>query len=225
MTGFYRLFPLKYAIFEDYIVFVMNFSKKMLLIVAFMLANGVCHAQNVIFGVKGGLSAAWLTNTVLKGDETVFPHNGLYAGGTATFDLTDNIILQTELLFATKGHSDKDLQEVHYSRTLGYLQLPLLAGYRFNRKDYTVMVGPELGYLLFSRTKVGEKKLDSTSECSPFNLALALQTAYMVNYNFGIEMKFEWGMTHTFKPGMYGEKVDDKGRNVALQIGVCYRFD
>ena len=70
-----------------------------------------------------------------------------------------------------------------------------------------------------------KKKTDSSNECKPFNIALAVQSNYMVADLVGLDLKFDWGLSNTFKPGMYGESVNDNGRNVTIQVGVCYMFD
>lgn len=202
----------------------MRHLRNFIISAALMLAATAGYAQDVEFGVKGGLAISWLTNTVVTGLETVYPHNNFYAGGFATINVSDNFIIQPELIYAGKGHSDKSEVLGSYNRRLGYLQVPVYAGYRLSRKNYTVMAGPEFGYLLNSTTVVNGKPVNTTSECRRFNIALALQTNYMVTDNFGVDVKFDWGMNGTFKPNMYAEKISDKGRNVSLQIGVCYKF-
>lgn len=194
-------------------------------VAALVLGAVSVNAQDFQFGLKGGLAASWLTNTVVIGDEVIVPHNSFYAGAVAKYDVSRSFMLQAELLYAGKGHSDKSELRGKYIRSLSYLQIPLFAGYRFSSKDYTIMIGPEFGYLLGSRTTAAGKKFDSTSECRRFNIALALQTNYMVTDNFGVDVKFDWGANGTFAPGMYAEGVNDNGRNVTVQVGVCWFFD
>ena len=192
---------------------------------AMLLVPALDGAQDLQFGLKGGFAASWLTNTVVIGDEVVTPHNSFYAGGVAKYDIDGNFMLQAELLYAGKGHSDHSELRGKYIRSLSYIQVPLFAGYKFSSKDYTIMAGPEFGYLLGSRTTAAGKKFDSTGECRRFNIALALQSNYMVTDNFGVDVKFSWGANGTFAPGMYADLVNDNGRNVTVQVGVCWMFD
>ena len=41
-------------------------------------------------------------------------------------------------------------------------------------------------------------------------------------FTFGVDLKFDWGLNRTKK---YYIDVDDKGRNLSLQVGVCYKFE
>ena len=202
----------------------MKFYKFIISCALFMSVATMAGAQDFQFGIKGGLSASWLQGTVVTGYETVVPHNNFYAGAFASCDVYDDLFLQAELLYAGRGHSDKSEILPSYSRNLGYLMLPVFAGYRFS-DAVSLMVGPEFGYLLFSKTKVGDHKTDSTKECKPFNICVAMQLNYMITDNFGVDVKFDWGLNKTFKPGIYAEGVNDDGRNMAAQIGVCYKFD
>lgn len=202
----------------------MKSLKLMIVSAALILSATAAMAQDLRFGVKGGIAASWLTHTVMVGDETIYPHNSIYAGALLNYEVSDNFILQTELIYSGKGHTDKNSENVRYSRRLGYIQLPLFAGYRIPDKDFTIMAGPELGCLVHSATVVGDKKANSTDQCRPFNLAFAVQTNYMINYNLGIDFKFDWGLTPTFKSGMYADKVNDDGHNFTVQVGLSYLF-
>ncbi|MCQ2187612.1 MAG: PorT family protein [Bacteroidales bacterium] len=184
----------------------------------------MADAQDLQFGVKGGFSASWLKGTVVTGYETVVPHNNFYAGAFASVDVYDDVFVQAELLYAGRGHSDRSEILPDYSRSLGYMMLPVFAGYHFT-DDLSLMLGPEFGYLLFSKTKVGDVSTDTLKDCNRFNVCIAMQLNYMITDNFGVDVKFDWGLNRTFKPGMYAEGVNDDGRNMAAQIGFCYKFD
>lgn len=80
--------------------------KRTLFIAALLLCCVAAQAQTQ-FGIKGGFAASWIPGTVINGDEVVKPHNSFYLGGTASWELSDLFILQTELLYAGKGYSDR----------------------------------------------------------------------------------------------------------------------
>ncbi len=202
----------------------MKFYKILISCALLMSIATVAVAQDFQFGVKGGLSASWLQGTVVTGYEKVVPHNNFYAGAFASCDVYDDLFIQAELLYAGRGHSDRSEILPDYSRNLGYLMVPVFAGYRFG-DDLSLMVGPEFGYLLFSKTKVDKRTVDTIEDCKRFNVCIAMQLNYMITDNFGVDVKFDWGLNNTFKPGIYAEGVNDNGRNMAAQIGFCYRFD
>lgn len=201
----------------------MNFNRILISCALLLSIGSAVNAQDMQFGVKAGLSASWLQGTVVTGYETVVPHNNFYAGAFASCDVIDGFFLQAELLYAGRGHSDRSEILADYSRNLGYLMLPVFAGYRIG--DASIMLGPEFGYLLFSKTRVGDTRTDTTADCNRFNICLAMQINYMITDNFGVDVKFDWGLNKTFKPGLYAEGVNDNGRNMAAQIGFCYKFE
>lgn len=202
----------------------MKFGKVLVSCALLLSFATVAKAQDFQFGLKGGLSASWLQGTVVTGYEQVIPHVNFYAGGYTTYDLSRDFFLQAELLYAGRGHSDRSEILPKYSRSLGYLMVPVFAGY-YLVDNLSLMLGPEFGYLLFSKTKAGDKVTDTLKDCRRFNICIAMQMNYMISDNFGVDVKFDWGLNKTFKPGMYAKDVNDNGRNMAVQIGVCYKFD
>lgn len=197
---------------------------KKLLFIAVLLASCVTAKAQTQFGAKGGLSVSWIPGTVINGDEVVKPHNSFYLGGTASWELSDAIILQTELLYAGKGYSDRStLLNEKYSRSLGYIQIPVFIGMNLDDRCY-LMAGPEFGYLVYAHKNDYGVESSGRDECNPFNLAVALQATYMITDMLGIDIKADWGLTKTFK-GDYLGVVENTGHNVSVQLGLCYRFD
>ncbi len=82
-------------------------KKSRLLVLAFVALSSMCFAQDVTFGVKGGLNIA---NQKYKMDgATLSPdaHAGLHIGGFATIMFSDQFGLQPELMFSTAGSNIK----------------------------------------------------------------------------------------------------------------------
>lgn len=202
----------------------MKFGKILISCALLLSFATAAEAQDFQFGLKGGFAASWLQGTVVTGYEQVVPHNSFYAGAFTTCDFASDFFVQAELLYAGRGHSDRSELLPNYSRSLGYLMVPVFAGYQLI-DNLSLMLGPEFGYLLFSKTKAGDKVTDTISDCRRFNICVAMQMNYMIFDSFGVDVKFDWGLNKTFKPGMYAKDVNDNGRNMAVQIGVCYKFD
>jgi len=192
-------------------------------------------AQEVSFGVKAGASANWIPGTVITGFETaIVPHIGFYGGFVTTVEFGDFLLGQAELLYAGKGHTDRTQYLNYlgkYSMSLHYLQLPVMVGARMFNGKATLMLGPELGYCFAAKVvdsdNLGTIKYDVKEYVNPFNLALALQANYMFSDHFGLDIKFDFGLTKTFKDveftiGKHTRK--DNGRNSSIQFGVCYVF-
>ncbi|MBQ0024649.1 MAG: PorT family protein [Bacteroidales bacterium] len=195
---------------------------RILAIAAVLLtAVSTAEAQTYRFGPKGGLAIGWLPGTVINGDELIKPHNTFYAGVAGNAVFGNGFFMQAELLYAGRGHSDRGEIGGKYSRTLGYLQLPLLFGVEVLEDKIFLSAGPELGYLVTDKIKADLPSL--SSEAAKFNLSIGLQATYLISDEFGIELKFDGGLNRTFK-GTYGG-AEDKAHNIGLQIGICYLFE
>lgn len=222
--------------------------KKTIIIVvlAIMTAAFPATAQ-VKIGPKAGLAASWLLGTNLDPYDKVLPHNSFYAGVSAEWEFAENFIGQTEVLYTGKGHSDRNylggFQEAwntRYNLELGYIQIPVYAGYRFMDGQISLMLGPEFGFNVLAKTTktknpqiYGEKantiKENVKDRVRPFNIGLGLQVSYEFFDGLGIDAKLSWGLNYTFRKGMNasGNIPDggiDKGRNTTIQIGLFYKF-
>lgn len=182
------------------------------------------------FGVKGGVSVNMMPGTTALVLDEFEPCIGYQGGLFSTFYLSDNIVSQVELLYARKGvrtvnHTpevaggSKDI----YARHIHYLQLPLLIGWdSVGGTSLRVVTGPELGYCLGSKIRTNTPATifeDEDFMLNDFNLAWAAQATYFVTAALGIDVKFDYGITRTFK-----KSTGDNGHNAGLQVGLCYRF-
>lgn len=198
---------------------------------AMLIAAGNVQAQ-LELGAKAGVGTHWILGTQMKGYERVMPHNGFYGGITAGY-LFDDLSLQTELLFITKGHSDRSYQDGKYNRELYYLQIPIFIGWHPSERS-TLMFGPELGFLLKSTKTTDGVSEDGTDDCYRFNAGLAFQYNFMFSEHFGLDVKIYAALNRTFKvpyrsiddpthPNVWTEHTD-KGHNAGITLGLCYKF-
>lgn len=205
--------------------------KNILLAAILFVVCGQFAGAQVMLGAKAGIAASWIPGT-LKTDpaERSVPHNNFYAGLTSEFMLGDRFCTQVDLLYTAKGYSSvtelpgfKD----RYSLNLGYLQLPVLFGVKMAQNRYTICVGPEFGLNLFSKFAGEENGIpydgDALALTNRFNLALVLQTTYMFTDNLGVDVRFDWGATRTFKQKY--EQFREDGHNMSLMLGLCYKFE
>jgi len=208
---------------------------KRIAILALALLAGHTASAEVSFGVKGGVSANWIPKTVLVGLETSVNANfGFYGGALMDVDISDLFLARAEVLYTRKGHSDSTIYPQYtnrYNLNISYLQLPLLFGIKAYGDKFIVMVGPEfawrIGAQAVDRINGAVTREDAKEYCRPFNFGIAVQPCYMFTPQFGVEVKFDFGITKTFFPMKLGERTitDDKGHNTSVQIGVCYKFN
>ena len=206
--------------------------KHIIVVAAALAMCAGAQAQNSI-GLKAGISGGWIQGVVLTPGARVIPHPALYGGVTGTFYVSDNVFAQAELLYAGKGHSEATtVGRLHdkYSLNMGYLQLPAMVGITLADGRCSVMAGPEFGLLLHAsdidNIDGRVSKTNCKDICKPFNFAIALQANYMILPNLGVDIKFDWGLTKTFKDEAY-KILDIKGNahNLNVQLGICYRFE
>ena len=200
------------------------------LIAAFALAGCLkASAQSFWIGPEAGFNASWITHTIIDPGDKVLPHNNFYAGIKAAYDFGESMIGQMELLYAGKGHTDRNaITDYKYSRNLSYIQLPLLIGYKLADEKFHILVGPDFGYLIKSTTKSDDPQDvtgDTTADCNRFNIAAALQLAYYIIPQLGIDIRFDIGLNRTFHQDFSYGPFNDQGRNLSVQLGVCYRFE
>lgn len=200
-------------------------------------------------GPKAGIAASWMPGTSMNAYDKVLSHNSFYAGlsGEATFN--DYFLVQAELLYTGKGHSDKnywngdtDLWMSRYSLELGYIEVPVYLGTKFMNGQISIMAGPEFGFNVLAQRKLtvnneiqgyedkGVAKADVRQTVRPFNIGMGLQVSYEFFKGLGIDAKASWGLNRTFRKGMNasgnisGTGSVDKGHNFTMQFGIFYKF-
>lgn len=108
-----------------------------------------------------------------------------YTGGVTLRWVTEkNLGLQAELNFAQQGWNEmfEDQPEYKYSRTINYLELPILTHIYFGNKNFRFFInlGPKIGYAF------GEKTDENLNGASP--------NTENTQHDMAIEKKFDWGL-------------------------------
>lgn len=194
----------------------------LLTVLALMIGASV-SAQDFRFGVKAGVAGNWMKRTWLDVGDRIVPNIGFYAGMAGNVELSDIMFAQAELLFARKGVSTRNEALGKYSRNISYIQLPLFIGFKLGSDDLRLMLGPEFGVCVGNKVISDVPNLSSIGTVRPFNLAIAAQINYMITDELGIDFKVDMGLTRTMKDAAIRD-VQDEGRNLSVQAGMCYFF-
>ena len=200
----------------------MKTSRILTIAAALLLTVTFANAQTWYITPKAGYAASRMPGTKIYGYERVVPHSSFYGGVAVNCDVNGLLLLESGIMYAGKGHTDRSEIDGRYSRQLNYLQLPLLAGIQFADGNASVVAGPELGFLTNSTVKEGPLKWNGTDDCYRFNIALGLQLNYMVTEELGVDLKFDWGLNRTLT---HFHDEEDKGHNMTIQVGLCYRIE
>lgn len=154
---------------------------------------------------------------------------GFNLGVGMDYGFSENWSLQSGLMISSKGYKVKDYAKV---RPI-YLDIPILAAYKFNISDNTKFVinaGPYLAFGLGGKCKFdegGDYKLfkgedGEDAEYSRFDLG--------IQYGIGLEIGDHYlvnltGQNGFISPFDYPDGYDgDKPKNMTFSIGVGYRF-
>lgn len=154
---------------------------------------------------------------------------GFNLGVGMDYGFSENWSLQSGLMISSKGYKIKDYSK---DRPI-YLDIPILAAYKFNISDNTKFVinaGPYLAFGLGGKCKFdegGDYKLfkgedGEDAEYSRFDLG--------IQYGIGLEIGEHYlvnltGQNGFISPFDYPDEYDgDKPKNMTFSIGVGYRF-
>lgn len=201
-------------------------ARKIMLTAALMLVMGFsAYAQyGVGLGVKAGVAGNWMPGTNADlGDQSV-PNFGFYGGVYGFAEINDTMFGQVELLYTRKGCSTNSPLLGKYKRNISYIQLPVLLGFKMHDDAINIALGPAIAYCIGN--KVTDEVTNPSSlgnEVAPFNLSGILQARYAITESFGVDLRFDVGLTRTFK-GSKDDDFLDKGHNSSVQIGVSYMF-
>lgn len=153
---------------------------------------------------------------------------GFNLGVGMDYGFSENWSLQSGLMISSKGWKYKEEGEKMTFRPI-YLDIPILAAYKFNISDNTKFVinaGPYLAFGLGGKAKYGDVdyKLFKSDEGDWKRFDLGIQ------YGIGLELSDHYlvnltGQNGFISPFDYPDGYDgDKPKNMTFSIGVGYRF-
>jgi hypothetical protein len=183
--------------------------KKLLLVTAItILGLAKVNAQDVDFGIKGGLNFATLTggNNSEIGWTTDFNF-----GAMAEIKISEKFSLQPELIYSGQGYGSDDNSEGIIA--LNYLNIPIIAKY-YIAKKLSLEAGPQIGFLL--STKGGSKDYKSLFKTTDFGVNFGLGYKLDNGLNFGA--RYVLGLTNINAVGSTTNK------NSVFQVSIGYFF-
>ncbi|UWY28447.1 PorT family protein [Flavobacterium sp. TR2] len=205
-------------------------KKKFLVAIAVMVFS-FTNAQNVKFGVKGGINLSTFTGDI----ENVSSKVGFQAGGFAELKLSDKFSIQPEVLYSAQGAKIKENGETYtYKENINtsYLNVPVLAKYYIVNK-FSVEAGPQIGFLLGAKSKweetssEGEKYSGNESVKDSFksvDFGLNVGAGYDFTENISAGVRYNFGMSNIFKSSDPLDSSDSKIHNNVISLSVGYKF-
>lgn len=197
-------------------------------IMAFVFAN----AQEVKFGVKGGLNISDFSGDTEGID--LKSKAGFNVGGFVEIKLSDKFAIQPELLYSTQGpkavNQIGEMNGVTYNGdvcfNLSYINVPVMFKYYVAEK-FNIEAGPQIGFLTSAKTKTtidgwdGSNELDVKDIFESIDFGLNLGAGYDFTDHFSAGVRYNLGLANIAKT----ESGDDsKLHNNVFSLSVGYKF-
>ena len=186
--------------------------KKLILSAAAVLVFGFTNAQDMKFGVKGGLNFA-----NVSGEGNFKNKIGFNVGAFAEIGVSDSFAVQPELLFSTQG---ANASEGDGSFNLNYINIPVMAKFKV-AEGFSLQAGPQFGLLMTATAKGGGESLDIKEGFKTLDLGLNFGAGYDINENIMVDLRYNLGLGGLVKDLPSGA-TDSNNRVIALSIG--YKF-
>ncbi|WP_338840541.1 porin family protein [Flavobacterium ginsenosidimutans] len=198
--------------------------KKIVLAAIAVMTFGWANAQDVKFGVKGGINLSNLTGDIENTSSKV----GFQVGGFAEFKLADKFSVQPEVMYSLQGAKIKESGEFYsYEGNINasYLNIPVLAKYYVVEK-LGLEAGPQIGFLLSAKNKweesdngekySGKENIKDNFKSTSFSLNIGAGYDFTENISAGVRYNFGVSNISDFK--------DEKIHNNVISLSVGYKF-
>ena len=203
--------------------------KRIILMAIVTMATISMNAQEIQFGVKGGLNLSTESKYKnINGYNAESPgfRTGLHIGGVVNWAINDRFELETDLLYSMQGFKDRieveaeqRLHDKNYSVTSHYLTLPIAAKANLVKGVY-VECGPQFGYLLYKKDKLEGHEIDDSFDSNntkKFDFSIFGGLGYRFENGVFVDARYIHGFTGT-------SKVFEGGKNRNIQISLGYLF-
>ena len=182
-------------------------KKFLLLAVVTVLGFTSVNAQEIKFGVKGGLNFATIGGDNTKDIELVTSFN---FGVLSEIPISDKFSFQPELMYSGQGYSFND-----NTIALSYLNVPLMGKY-YVTKGLSVEAGPQIGFLLAAKNE----KTDVKDSFNTVDFGVNFGVGYKLENGLNFGVRYNLGLTDI-------NNVDNssfKNKNGVFQVSVGYFF-
>ncbi|SFW67429.1 outer membrane insertion C-terminal signal [Sinomicrobium oceani] len=184
-----------------------SIKMKKLVLLAVMAFGFVCSssAQDVTFGIKGGLNFSTVKFDSDMGGASPDGKTGFYIGGLADFGISEKFHIQPEAIFSFEGADDYDMT---------YLNIPVLAKF-YVVEGFNIQAGPQFGFLLDS---------DEDSEfLKTMNFGLSFGAGYELPAGVFFDARYNLGLSDVLDVDV-ADAVGAELKTRGFMVGLGYRF-
>lgn len=181
---------------------------KVLLLAVFAFVAMNVKGQDLKFGAKAGLG---ISN--MGGDADAKSKIGFHFGGFAQYGISENMLIQPEVLFSFEGAKSKSDDK---SINMTYLNIPIMVVYKIGAvQGLSIEAGPQLGFLLGAKYDGNDVK-DSFKGT---NFSLDLGAGYAINDNISAGIRYCIGLSDINDIGLGGSITESN-----FMISLAYKF-
>lgn len=206
--------------------------KKVILSAIAVMAFGMANAQDVKFGLKGGLNVSNFSGDTEGIDfKSRF---GFNVGGFVEIKFSEKFALQPEVLYSTQGakvdNFNLDVDGIgtvnaDVAFNLAYINVPVMFKY-FAAEKFSLEAGPQIGFLVSAETKTkvdgyGSSKVDIKDNFESIDFGLNLGAGYDFTENFSAGVRYNLGLANIAKTE---EGDDSKVHNGVFSLSAAYKF-
>lgn len=189
--------------------------KKISLLFVVSLFTISLFAQDVKFGIKGGLNISSVQIT--PSQQGINSKLGGNLGLLAHIHLSKQWGLQPELQFSTQGMEQTYLG-TKYKYNLNYINIPVLLQYMFEN-GFRLQAGPQLGFLAGAKQTGGGGTTNIKNDYKSTDVSLSFGLGYLSYSGFGVDARYNLGVTNINNAG------STQLKNRVGQISLFYMLD
>lgn len=178
--------------------------KKIILTAIAVCAFGFANAQDMKFGVKGGLNSASIAGATGTTAKMTF-----HIGGLLEYKASDKFAIQPELVYSNQGCKFDG-----GSLDLTYINIPVMAKY-YVGETFNIQAGPQIG-LLMSAKSAG---VDVKEGYNTTDFGLNLGAGYDLNENMMLDLRYNMGLSAVNK-----DTSEETGKNNVISVSFGYKF-
>lgn len=200
-------------------------------LIALMAIATSSFAQEVEFGLKGGINVSSIHVEPQEDLPNPDSRIGFHLGGVATLDMSEKLDIQAELLLNTLGAKFEQAEEIERVK-LTYLSLSGVLKYHIDDK-FNIVLGPQLSFLAGGEFEEEDKiensreSLDANNFYKSTDLSLALGAGYRIDKNIEVGVRYNIGLTDNnddaIEEGFFDANQTLKNR--FLQLSAIYYFN
>lgn len=189
--------------------------KKTIIFIAACFILCSVKAQDVHFGIKGGLNASSINSS--PANEDMQTKIGFNVGILAHIHTSSRQwAIQPEMYYSEEGYQSKSNSSA--SLNLGYLNIPVLAQYMFDN-GFRIEFGPQLGFLMNAKSKTRNVSVDVKDNFKKTNFSIPLGLGYLTSSGLGFDARYNIGISN-----INNTSTATTIHSNVFQFGLFYQF-